>query len=179
MRSETISRNYAEAFLSLATKAGELEGWGRMLDDVADAMRRDPKLRAFLESPKIDASTKNEVLGKAFQDRLPRVFVRYLQAIVKRGRQALIPDIAVAYRALLEEKAGRVHAMVTLARQPDAAGEAALAAQLSKALGKTVVPHVKVDAGILGGVVVRVGDRVMDGSVRKRLNTLRAKLTSN
>ena len=176
MRDTTIARNYAQALLALARKAGDTTAWGTMITDVADAMERDPQLRRFLESPRVDVAKKNEILGKAFQDRMPRLFVRFLQALVKNRRQLLIPEIAIAYRDLLDEVEGRVHAHVTLAQQPTDAETAAIAAQLGKTLGKTVVPHVAVNPAILGGVVVRVGDRVMDGSIRKRLATLRHQL---
>ena len=76
----------------------------------------------------------------------------------------------------MDEAAGRVHAQVTLAREANDADRAALATQLSSRLGKTVVPHVSVNPAILGGIIVRVGDTVMDGSVRKRLATLRSRL---
>ena len=176
MRDTTIARNYAEALLALARKAGDTAAWGNMLADVADAMERDPHLKHFLESPRVGVEQKNAILGRAFQDRMPRLFVRYLQALVKNRRQMLIPVIAIAYRDLLDEAENRVHARVTLAQQPTEAETAAIAQQLGKVLGKTVVPHVSVNPAILGGVVVRVGDRVMDGSVRRRLATLRNKL---
>ena len=176
MRDTTIARNYAETLLALARKAGDTTAWGTMIGDVADAMERDPKLRHFLESPRVGVEQKNAILGRAFQDRMPRLFVRFLQALVKNRRQLLIPHIAIAYRDLLDEVEGRVHARVTLAKEPTEAETAAIAQQLGKALGKTVVPHVAINPAILGGVVVRVGDRVMDGSVRRRLATLRNRL---
>ena len=176
MRETTIARNYAEALLALARKAGDTAAWGHMLGDVADAVERDPHLKHFLESPRVGVEQKNAILGRAFQDRMPRLFVRYLQALVKNRRQMLIPQISIAYRDLLDEAENRVHARVTLAQQPTEAETAAIAQQLGKVLGKTVVPHVTVNPAILGGVVVRVGDRVMDGSVRRRLATLRNKL---
>lgn len=71
---------------------------------------------------------------------------------------------------------GRVHANVTMAKDASDEDRNLLAEQLSRVLGKTVVPHVTVNPAILGGVVVRVGDTVMDGSVRKRLATLRSRM---
>ncbi len=176
MQQATVARNYAEALHALATKAGDIEGWGRMLDAVAEAMRVDVTMRRFLESPRIDAAKKNAALSRAFQDQLPRLFVRFLQTLVAKRRQMAIPQIAGAYRALLDEAANRVHADVTVARPMDAATTASLAKTLSAAFGKEVVPHLTVDPAILGGAVVRVGDTVMDGSVRKRLATLRGRM---
>ena len=176
MREPTIARNYAEALLELARRANDLPGWGSMIASVADAMGRDVTLRRFLESPRVSVEQKNEILGKALQDRTPRLFVRYLQALVRNRRHLLIPQIADAYRTLVDEAEGRVHAQVTVAKEATAEDEALIARQLSRALGKDVIPHLTVNPEILGGVVVRVGDRVMDGSVRRRLMTLRNRL---
>lgn len=176
MRQTTIARNYAEALLALARKAGDLQGWGHLIDDVAAAMERDERLHRFLEAPQISAADKNEVLAKAYQDRAPRVFVRYLQQLVKNRRQMLIPQIAAEYRDLVDEVEGRLHAQVTVAKPLDDEGRALIARQLSATLGQPVVPQVRVNPNIMGGVIVRVGDRVMDGSLRRRLGTLRSRM---
>jgi F-type H+-transporting ATPase subunit delta len=107
---------------------------------------------------------------------MPRNFVRFLQALVRNRRQMLIPAIAHEYLDLVDRVEGRVHASVTVAREADDSDRQMIAQQLSRALGKDVVPHFHVDAGILGGLVVRVGDTVLDGSVRRRLATLRARM---
>ena len=133
-------------------------------------------MRRFLESPKVDAAKKNEILAKALADKLPAVFVKYLQAVVRRRRQMVIPAIAIEYRLLVDHVVGRVHANVTIAREADDAERATLSQQISAALGKEVVAHVTVDPDIIGGVIVRVGDRVMDGSVRRRLANLRQRM---
>lgn len=176
MRQTTIARNYADALLELARRADDLEGWGRMIADVAGAVQSDETMRLFLETPRISAADKNAILLQAFQDRMPRLFVRFLQTLVKNRRQMLIPEIATEYWALLDEAEGRVHAQVTVARAPDKETEKAIARDLSRVLGKSVVPHFAVNPAILGGMVVRVGDEIMDGSVRRRLGQLRKQL---
>ena len=178
MRDATIARNYAEVLLALARKANnDLDGWGRMIADVADAMRTDARFRRFLESPRVSEDDKNAVLARAFAaSAAPRNFVRFLHTLVNNRRQMLIPDVAVEYAKLVDEAEGRLHADVTVARASSPDEQRAIAAQLSRALGKQVVPHVRVNPAILGGVVVRVGDTVMDGSVRRRLATLRNRL---
>ena len=176
MRDSTIARNYAETLLVLATRAQDLRGWGKMLTDVATAMRENPKLRLFLESPKVSASQKSEVIGKAFADRMPRLMLRFFQTLVHHRRQMLIPAIAEEYLNLVDEAEGRIHARVTVAKETDDAGRAAIATHLSRMFGKDVVPHLTVDPSIMGGVVVHVGDTVLDGSVRKRLASLRRRM---
>lgn len=176
MRQDTVARNYAEALLSLATKAENRDGFGSMIRDVANAMQQNETLRRFLESPRVSAADKTAVLSKAFGDRVPRVFLRFLQVLVRHRRQMLIPGIANEYATLMDDAEGRVHAEVTVASTAGAAEADAVAARLSQVLGKRVLPHVTVNPAILGGVVVKVGDTVMDGSVRRRLDRLAARM---
>jgi F-type H+-transporting ATPase subunit delta len=176
MREPTIARNYAEALLELARKGGDLRSWGDMIDGVANAVESDRRLRVFLESPRVSIKQKNDILQKAYGAQMPKTFVRFLQTLVRNRRQLLIPDIAHAFRDLVDEAEGRVHASVTVAREADDRDREVIASQLSRAFGKNVVPHYFVNPAILGGVVVRVGDTVLDGSVRRRLQTLRGRM---
>ena len=176
MRDSTIARNYAETLLVLATRAKDLRGWGKMLMDVATAMREQPSLKLFLESPRVSTAQKSEVIGKAFTDRMPRLMLRFIQTMIMHRRQMLIPAVADEYLNLVDEAEGRIHARVTVAKETDDAGRDAIAAHLSRMFGKEVVPHLVVDPAIMGGVVVHVGDTVLDGSVRKRLASLRRRM---
>ncbi|MEO7521774.1 MAG: F0F1 ATP synthase subunit delta [Gemmatimonas sp.] len=176
--SATVARNYAETLLALARKANDAQGWGTMLRQVASAISSDAKLHGFLESPRISSERKSEVLSKALGDRVPRVFLLYLQALVKNRRQMLVPSIAKEFDTLLDASNGIVHARVTVSRETPDAERDAIGQQLSKVIGKTVVPHLEVDPSILGGIVVRVGDTVMDGSVRRKLGLLRRRMSA-
>jgi len=176
MRETTIARNYAEALLALARKADDLEGWGHIIHAFAEAAASDPRLRHFLEAPQISAAEKNQVLGKAFADNMPRLMLRFVQKLVENRRQMLIPEIAVEYGNLVDAERGRLHARVTVAKEPSDAEIQAIQAELSRAFGKTVIAHLTTNPAIIGGVVVRVGDTVLDGSVRRRLSALRQKI---
>ena len=176
MRDPTIARNYAETLLELANRGKDLRGWGELIDQVANAVESDRRLRIFLESPRVSAQQKNRVIQKAFEGQLPRNFVRFLQALVSHRRQMMIPSIAHEYHDLVDQVEGRIHASVTVARDADASERTIVTQQLSRAIGKEVVPHFHVNPSILGGVVVRVGDTVLDGSVRRRLSTLRGRM---
>jgi F-type H+-transporting ATPase subunit delta len=176
MRETTIARNYAEALLELARRAGNAPGWAKLIRDVASGMEQDETVSLFLESPKISEAQKNEILAAALSDRVPRLFLRYLQTLVRKRRQMLIPEIATEYESLLDMHEGRVHARVTVARETSEGEVSSIAQQLSRVIGKTVVPHVTVNPEILGGVVVKIGDTVMDGSVRTRLTRLKGQM---
>lgn len=175
-RSNPVSRNYAEALLALARKADNREGFGVMIRDVANAIGQDATVKLFLESPRVSYERKNEILSQAFGDRVPRVFLRFLQTMVHNRRQMMIPEIAIEYSKLLDAEEGRVHAEVTLARPMSDAETANIGAQLSRVLGKKVLPQVTVDPAIMGGVIVKVGNTVMDGSVRRRLSKLATRM---
>ena len=179
MNDATIGRNYAETLLTLAKKHGQEAEWGALIDAIAVAMQEDRVLKTFLESPKLPASRKIEILGKALGKRVPQVFLRFLETVVSKRRQMLIPVIASEYHALIDEFEDRVHANVTLAREPDEQEKDALARHLSRVLGKRAVPHISLNPAILGGLVVKVGDTVMDGSVRRRLATLRSRMLAS
>ena len=172
----TVARNYAETMLVLATKAGDQAGWGTMLRQVANAISEDVTLQRFLESPRIPADHKLSMLTRALGDRVPRLFMKFLQSLVHHRRQTLIPMVAAEYDTLFDASRGIVHARVTVARETSDDDRTAIAARLSKATGKTVVPHLAVDPSIIGGVVVRIGDTVMDGSVRRKLGVLRQRI---
>lgn len=178
MHEESISRNYAEALLALARKANATAEWATLIHAVAGAVEEDLTLRRFLAAPQISAAEKNAVLAKAFEGKAPPLFVRFLQKLVTNRRQVLIPNIANEYGDLLDDAEGRVHARLTVARETNAADQETIAKELSRALKKTVVAHVAVNPAILGGIVVRVGDTVMDGSVRRRLSALRSRMVS-
>lgn len=179
MRDSTIARNYAEALLELARRAEDPAGWGKLIRDIADGVEQDITLKHFLESPKISEAQKNEVFFQALGDRVPRHFLRFMQTLVRKRRQMLIPEIAIEYDNLLDIHEGRVHANVTVARPATEAEENSIAKELSRVIGKTVVPHMNVNPAILGGVVVKIGDTVMDGSVRRRLARLKGQMLAH
>ena len=176
MESNAISRNYAEALLTLATRDNGRDSYGAYINGLADVLEHDATFHRFLAAPQVSEGKKNEVLGKALTGQAPALFVRFLQKMVSNRRQMLLGEVAAEYNNLLDEQEGRVHARVTVSRELSDADRATLTASLSKALGKTVVPHFSVHPAILGGVIVRVGDTVMDGSVRRRLAVLRARM---
>jgi len=176
MNNSTIGRNYAETLLTLAKREGQAEAWGTLIESIASAMQEDHTLKTFLESPKLAASRKIEILQTALGKRVPPLFLRFLETVIMKRRQMVIPEIAQEYRALIDASEDRVHANVTVAREPAEQEKEALVQQLSRLFGKRVVPHISINPAILGGVIVKVGDTVMDGSVRRRLASLRGRM---
>jgi F-type H+-transporting ATPase subunit delta len=175
LRAATIARNYAEALFELGEKSGRTEDYLELVEALAAAVEASERARAVLMSPKVTKARKAEILAAAVPD-APREFALFLVAVVKRGRQLLLGEIATEYAGLLDVKYNRVRAGITLAREPDPALRAAIIKALGDALGKEIVAGFAVEPAILGGAVVRVGDRMMDGSVRRKLLQLRRAL---
>lgn len=170
-----VARNYAEALLDLAEREGKGVEYGELIDLVAGAVELAPRVEAVLMSPRVTKAEKARILTEALP-RAPKAFRAFLVAVVKRGRQRLFREIASQYLIVLDVKLGRARARVVLARTADAADQKAIAAALTKALGKTVISTFETDPAILGGAVVQVGDRRYDGSVRRKMATLRRSL---
>jgi len=178
VKSSTIARNYAQALLLAAEAHGmaAIERYGQLMDAVAGAVQADERISVALQSPRVSKAVKSALLERALGDLAPPEFVRFLQAVVRRGRQGLLAEIAQQYQGLVDVKLNRVHAGVTLLEEPDARLQKELVERLTGAIGKEVRAHFRADRGILGGVVVRVGDRIYDGSVRRKLATLRRRM---
>ena len=171
-----VARNYAEALFELAERHQAHEAFAAAAATVAGLLADDPRIGAFLAVPKIEPRAKKQVLRAALAGRVPPLFLNFVLVVVDKRRQALLGEIARSYRALLDEKLGRLHVDVTLAHEPDAATEQRIAGELGRILRRTVVPHVRIDESILGGIVVRYGDQVLDGSLLRRLASLRSRM---
>jgi F-type H+-transporting ATPase subunit delta len=174
-----VAQNYAETLFELARAAGRIEEYGRLIDATAAAVAAAPAVHDFLMTPKVPKAAKARILGEAMAKvGAPAEYGRFLAAVVKRGRQGLFGPIADAYAGLVDESMSRVRAVVTMAREPDAALRDQIVAALARVMGKDVIATWAVEPAVLGGAVIRVGDRVYDGSVRRRLMRLRRQLLS-
>jgi F-type H+-transporting ATPase subunit delta len=177
VRATTIARNYAEALFDLGERSGSTGRYAELIDAIAGAVETTPEVQAVLMSPRVPKAKKVRLLATALKD-APREFVLFIQAVVKRSRQRLLREIATEYQALLDIKHNRVRAGITLAQQADPSLQRDIQAALSRQLGKEVLATFHVDPEILGGTVVRVGERIHDGSVRRRVTKLRRHLIS-
>ena len=176
MRDETVARNYAEALFSLAERHEGIEVFEEGIETIARLLDEDPKFRLFLETPRISDASKKQVVREAFEGRVPENVVRFLLVTIDKRRQRLLRRIAREYHALLDEHFGREHVEVTVARPLDEETLRTVSQRLSRVLGKEAVTHVRTKPAILGGIVIRTGDTIYDGSVRRRLEGMRRQL---
>ena len=176
MRDTAVCRNYAETLLAVAEKERQVERYGELLDTVAGVLVADPALRGVFMSPRVPKQTKQRLIEQGLEKVAPKPFVRFLQLVVQRGRQYLLEDIAAEYEELVDQHLNRLHAVVATARPVDERLAAAIRKRLSEVFAKDVLPHFRADPGLLGGIVVRVGDLVFDGSLRRKLKLLQHRM---
>lgn len=176
MRDDTVAREYAETLFALAGRHEGVEAYGRGMDLVVGLLDQNPDLELFLETPRIDADAKKSLLRRVVGSEVPPQLMDFLLLTIDKRRQRLLRQIAQQFRALVDEKEGRAHVEITLARPVDDATLDLLTRRFSDLLGVTAVPHVRVRPEILGGVVVRAGDTIYDGSVRRQLDGMRRHL---
>jgi F-type H+-transporting ATPase subunit delta len=178
MRTSLVARSYADTLLALAQRQGgnAVEEFGRAMDMVAELLRQEPRVRAFLESPVIDRGKKKAALRASFRGRVPEMFLRFLLVVTDKGRERLFAEMALAYQDRVDVMLGRVRADVVTAQPADEAIRADIRRSLEAKLGRTVVPIFRVDPELIGGVVVRVEDQIIDASLRRRFTDLRRRL---
>jgi F-type H+-transporting ATPase subunit delta len=176
VRSGTVARNYAEALLATARRHDLVERCGDLMDTVAGVVAADPKLHGVFESPRVPKALKKQLVERALKHVAPPQFIRFLQAIVQRGRQGLLSEIAQEYEQLVDRHLNRVHALVSTARPVDDELARTISRRLAEVFTQTVLPHFRTEPALLGGIVVRVGDRVFDGSLRRKLKLLRNRM---
>jgi F-type H+-transporting ATPase subunit delta len=172
----TVARNYAEVLFDLGERSGQTDRYYDLIDATAAAVEQSPQIEAVMMSPRIPKAEKARLLAAGLQDAAPREFVLFVEAVVKRGRQGILREMATELQTLLDVKQNRIRAGVTLARPVDERLRDEIVASLAAALGKDVIATFYTDPAILGGTVVRVGERIFDGSVRRRLANLRRHL---
>ena len=174
----SIARRYARALFEIGVASGDtFERFGQELDELTALYRSSPELRHTMENPVFKQTEKQEVMKRL----LPRVapsepVQRFVLLLLERRRIALLPTIARAYRAMADNRAGRVRATVTSAVPLGAAELDRVRGALEQRTGRKVVAETHVDPELIGGVVARVGDLVLDGSVRTQLDELRRRL---
>jgi len=176
VRDETVARSYAETLFALAQRHEGIEVFGDGIETVARLLEENPRFRLFLETPRIADVEKKAVIRKAFAGEMPHSLVSFLLITVDKRRQRLLRDIAREYRALMDDHAGRAHVEVSVARPLDDATLEMLTRRLTTMLGKQAIPHLRVRPELLGGVVIRTGDTIYDGSVRRSLERMRRQL---
>jgi F-type H+-transporting ATPase subunit delta len=176
-RGGTTARRYAEAAFEVAMRDDTLESWRADLD-LAASTAGDERAVDVLANPAIPIERRVQALDAILGDRVSEKTANLVRLLLKRGRIEDLPRVAAEFRRLDDDRQGITHATATSATELTQDEIRQLTARLEQSTGGRIALDVEVDPSLLGGLVVRVGDRMIDGSVRGRLERLRNQLIS-
>jgi F-type H+-transporting ATPase subunit delta len=171
----TIARPYAEAAYKLALENRNLAGWSDMLAMLAGVVG-DETIAARIGDPNIDDRALESLLLGLFGERLDGQGRNFLQVLIQNGRLVLLPQIRSQYEELRREHEGVLDATIVSALPMDDGQTGQLVAALEAKHGRKVTARVEVDPELIGGVRILVGDKVIDATVRGRLDAMAAAL---
>ncbi len=174
MKREIAATRYAEAVFGIAREQRTIDRWQSDLQTVG-AVFSNPEVLGLLENATVPAAAKEDVLQRTLAGVSP-LALNFARLLVQRRRYALAPQVADDFRALADEYLGIAHAEVTTVVDVDDNEKRLIAERLSQITGKKVDVQIRIDPSILGGMIARVGDTLIDGSTRTRLQALRRRL---
>jgi F-type H+-transporting ATPase subunit delta len=170
----TIARPYAEALFK-ATSEADQSAWVEQVGALAQ-VARDPELRAFADNPRVTADQICDVITGAAKVALSPAVANFLRTVLDNGRLAALPLMAEQYQVLVQARLGVSEARVFSAFPITDAQVAEIVTPLEKRFGRKLTATVEVDADLIGGVRVVVGDEVLDTSVKARLERMKSAL---
>jgi F-type H+-transporting ATPase subunit delta len=173
---DEAARRYADALYGAAGDVETAQRYLSELEEIAQALAQSDDLRRVVEHPLVAPEVKERVLVRLFGDGLGEAVRRFLAVAFERGRASEVTTVAEALRARVDTALGRHRALVRSVEPLDDAQVSAVREALQKRLGGTVEIETETDAGLLGGLEIRVGDQILDLSVARRLRDLRRRL---
>jgi F-type H+-transporting ATPase subunit delta len=175
-----LARVYAEALLACAAKSNSVDSVGAELKQiVTEIVGHFPKIGSFFGNPTIRAARKQPVLDAALANAVSPLMKNFLELLNQNHRLGILRDIQAAYQAICDSQAGRIRVLVRSATALNDGQLAQLKSTLAGKLGKDPVLATSVEPELLGGLIVQIGDRVYDTSVRTRLDNLRNHLLTS
>jgi F-type H+-transporting ATPase subunit delta len=175
----SASLQYATALADIALEQGATEPVKKQLEDFGAAYAESGELRNVLNSPAVERTEKHDVIEKlAARLGASRIVRNFLFVVVDNQRTHLLPEILQTFEDVIRQRQGVAEAEVTSAAELTAPQKKQLQQTLERLTGRKIQAKYSLDPALLGGAVVRIGDTIYDGSVRNRLNQMRARLTA-
>ena len=170
---QQIGETYANALVGFGQQNGNTETLLEQLGGVVEVLGGVPKLNAMLQSPGIGAAEKMRLMEKAFGGKVDGKLMNFLKIVLGKGRFDCVPAIFQSAEKIFDVLSGRVQASVTTAEPIEDSVRQRIESNLSKKLDKQIQLEAIVDPNVIGGMVIRIGDTVYDGSVKNQLSQVR------
>lgn len=178
MKNLKLARRYAKALLLIGAEDGKVEDYGKELGSFAKLLTGTPELSNAIENPIYESAGRKKVLEAVVEKAGYALPVKaFLRLLFDKGRIGSVAAISEVYDKLADEEKGIARALLTTAADLSDDAVAKIKQSLSRRTGKTVVLTVEKDPGLIGGVIARIGDLVLDGSVRTQLQNMKESLT--
>jgi F-type H+-transporting ATPase subunit delta len=174
----SLATTYAQALLDLALEAGAVDEVAQQVEQLRELVERDAGLRALLSSRLVSVGRRAESLERIFKGRVHDVLHRFLQVVNRKQRLAALSGMLAAFAALAEEHRGVREVDAYVAAPLSADQVSAVSSAVGRAIDRQVILNQHVDESLIGGLKLRVGDRLIDGSVSAQLRLLRRKLVA-
>ncbi len=178
MLDDSVAERYADSLFQVSEEAGKTDAWERQLAKIVRTVSDTPFLSEVMRYPFISAAEKREMIRKVFAPYSDQQVMNFLYVIIDRGRASYLGLISRRYSEIIMRSRGIVAAEITSACQLSPSEKARLNRVLSKREGCRVESVFKVDPSIIGGVVVRIGGRIIDGSLSRALSLMRGRFAS-
>jgi F-type H+-transporting ATPase subunit delta len=172
----TTALTYARALIDLAKEKTQAEPIGAELNDLKKVIDANPLFKRFLSDPAIGQEERRAVIDKAIRSQVSPLVANFIGVLQAHGRLGLLDQIASAYADLLDELLGKAEVDVTVAQQLSADELEQVRKKVSQAIKKDAIVHQHVDESIIGGLVLRVEDKLIDASVRSQLTSMKKQL---
>ena len=176
MRPHPLAKRYAKALFELAFEKEQLDQVLGEVRDFADLLKVNRKLHAYLYSPEIEKERKNLFLQELLADKLTPLFYHFLLLLIRKGREKYYPEIVFEFNRLYDRQKNRIRVKLTSVVPLDKSQLAEAEKILAESLRAHIVLENKVDESILGGLIVQINGKVIDGSLMHQLETLRRNL---
>lgn len=174
--SQSVASIYASALLDLAGTAGSVEDVRQETDELVALIAEQPDLAKLLTSRVLSKDERRGSIERIFSGRVNDLLYRFIQVVNSKGRLAELADILTTFAKLVDKRAGIMEVDAFVAAELDAETAQRIAADLSQTLGGNVILHQHVDASLLGGMKLRIGDRLIDASVVTQLRKMKKQI---
>ena len=176
LKTDNVGRVYAEALLELSNEQGVTDELADQVQSLLGVFSEDGELHRLLTNPAIADAERGAVVKRVFENKVHPLLYTILRVLGDKGRLGSIPQFAAGYLLAVAEQRGQVDVVAHVATQLDAAASVRVAEQIGTALGKTVTLTQKVDPSLIGGMKIKVGDKLIDASVASQLRNMKQKM---
>ncbi|MEM9021972.1 MAG: ATP synthase F1 subunit delta [Planctomycetota bacterium] len=178
LKTDAVGRVYAEALLEFAGEAGEADAVADEAEQLLSIMAEGGDLHQLISNPAIGDQDRKQIIKNTFEGKVSDLLFRFLCVVADKGRLASLSSIFAGYLLAVAEQQGRIEVEAYVAAPLDEATASGVADKIGAHLGKQVTLRQHVDASLIGGLKLKIGDRLIDASVASQLRNMRNKMTA-